>query len=102
MAERRESSNQTRLDSCGKFKRAVRLVEDETRVLERQSGSDVEVLACNGEQYSKCIYARSSNSCAVPAFNQLRQPDEIIEKSSNWVTYCEVTRSREPSGLEFR
>ena len=102
MAEHRYSRNRARLDCRGEFKRAVRLMEDEAQELERQSGRDFEVLANLSIQCSECIYVRSSDMYAEPAADQLRQPDKIIEWSSNEVTCGEIARLREPcAGREF-
>jgi len=102
VTEHRDSKNQVRLDCCGEFKRAVRLMEDEAQELERQSGRDFEVLANQSIQYLESDYARGSNSCAEPAVNQWRQPDKIIEWSSDEVTCGKIARSREPcAGREF-
>jgi len=102
MAERRDSGNQARLDCCGRFKRAVRLMEDEAQELERQSGRDFKVLANQSIQCSECIYARGSDMYAKAAVGRLRQPDKIIEWSSDEVTCGEIARLREPcAGREF-
>ena len=102
VTEHRDSKNQVRLDCCGEFKRAVRLMEDEAQELERQSGKDFEVLANQTIQCSECIYARGSDMYAKAAVGRLRQPDKTIEWSFDEVTCGEIARLREPcAGREF-